>query len=168
MRKEISKIKEPINLYIDLDGTLFEWCEGEDYRKPHYFRNLPVHKNVMEAIKEIMKNSLFKPIFATAVLNDEAIEDKRISLNEIGFSDLPMIAIPYGKSKDDFLPGERKILIDDYNQNLYEFSGIPIKLINNVNHKSKSWTGLSVKYDDSPEEIVNAIITAAKTSEINK
>lgn len=146
-------------LFVDLDGTLFEWCEGEDFKRPHYFRHLPYHSNIVKAIN-LLKNKI-NICFATAVLNEEAAEDKRLSLDELGFNDIPMIAIPYGENKDNYLKGDKRILLDDYNENLKNFKGIPIKLINKINNKNGSWKGLSIHYLDSPENIAKKILEVA-------
>lgn len=163
LKENVARIEHPedIYVYVDLDGTLFEWCEGEDFKKPHYFRYLPAHKNVVAAIK-VLLNLGINVSFATAVLGEEAIQDKRQSLNDLGFKNLEMISIPYGENKDKYLSGKIRILLDDYNVNLFNFTGIPIKLINNINHKKKTWKGYSVKFNDNPLTIANTILEAAK------
>lgn len=146
--------------YIDLDGTVFEWHDNGNFMAPHYFRHLPEHKNMVEACK-ILKNLGLQISFATAVISEEAIEDKRLNLNDIGLENIPMIAIPYGENKSEFLPGKLRILLDDHTPNCNKFDGKAIKFINAINHKQGKWTGPCIDYKMTSIEIATTLITQA-------
>lgn len=79
----------------------------------------------------LQKNN-YNVSFATAVyMEGNAKSDKIIWLNNNDMKSIPVIFIPYGSCKNDYLEkGDIKILIDDYTPNLIEFEksgGIAIK-----------------------------------------
>lgn len=147
-----------MKIYIfDLDGTVFKWQSGEDYWAPHYFRNLPSDELMVKVVNRLLKAGE-NVVFGTAVLNEEAAFDKREALNELGFANVPMIAVKNGYTKDSILKTvEKRILIDDYTKNLINFSGIGVKYCNGINDTNKTWNGLRISTDMSAEEIYNLL-----------
>ena len=155
--------KKDIHIYFDIDGTVNHWDLNGNPHEEHYFRYREPFKNVLNAIKMLQKNN-YNVSFATAVyMEGNAKSDKIIWLNNNDMKSIPVIFIPYGSCKNDYLEkGDIKILIDDYTPNLIEFEksgGIAIKMINRNNHKKGIWNGHCIYYNDSPEEIVKSILS---------
>ena len=155
--------KKDIHIYFDMDGTVNHWDLNGNPHEEHYFRYREPFKNVLNAIKMLQKNN-YNVSFATAVyMEGNAKLDKIIWLNNNDMKSIPVIFIPYGSCKNDYLEkGDIKILIDDYTPTLLEFEksgGIAIKMINRNNHKKGIWNGHCIYYNDSPEEIVKSILS---------
>ena len=125
--------KKDIHIYFDMDVTVNHWDLNGNPHEEHYFRYREPFKNVLNAIKMLQKNN-YNVSFATAVyMEGNAKSDKIIWLNNNDMKSIPVIFIPYGSCKNDYLEkGDIKILIDDYTPNLIEFEksgGIAIKMI---------------------------------------
>lgn len=144
-------------IYIDMDGTVNHWDLNGNPHEEHYFLYREPFENVLRAVR-ILKESGFDIAFATSVyMNGNAKADKLQWLKEQGMSDIPVIFVPYGENKDDYLQGEHKILIDDHTPNLLNFTGMGVKLINRDNHKNGVWQGKTLRYDDDPYHIAACI-----------
>lgn len=153
-----------ISYYIDMDGTVNYWDEKGNIYEPHYFLNRKPFWNVIGAIA-LLKSYGCKLYFGTSVIFDikDAFTDKVAWVKKIGLGDIPVIGIPYGANKDDYLLGDNKFLLDDYNPNLNSFSGKKAKLLNGINNKRGSWKGPVINKDDEPLVIALKIINAACT-----
>ena len=153
-----------IHFYFDMDGTANEWDLNGDPHMPHYFRNRPLIKSTIESML-ILQRLGYNVAFATSVYQtDEAMLDKRLWANDVGCENIPIIYIPYGQNKDEYLTGKVRILIDDHTPNLNKFSGVGVKFINQINHTGGKWQGPSVSYKETGTEIASKLLTIAINS----
>lgn len=145
-------------LFVDMDGTLarfFPESSLDDLYKEGYFRNLPPHQNVVNAVKDIVKNEPDIEVFVlSAYLTDSpyALQEKEGWMDE----HLPEIDkdhrvfVPNGSDKSRYI-GELKetdALLDDYTRNLKNWNhGKGIKLLTDINHTNGSWQGDRIAYD---------------------
>lgn len=155
-------------LFVDMDGTLAEWrtisvsTEEELYRilKGHeYYRTLKPYINVVEGIRHFIQTSHVEVYIASCYFPDStAKEQKNDWLNEF-LPEIPeanRIFIPVGERKAGVIPGGVKkadILLDDFTQNLLQWPGLGIKLINPINHTRRTWKGGRIGYEVAPEKI---------------
>lgn len=135
------------SVYFDVDGTLAYWHKdgkGLSYPeeildpKNHYYRELEPHNFMIDLAKK---------------LHDEGVDVCILSATDRNcFSDrwewidkyLPfipknnIILCPVGANKSHFCKcnSEQSILIDDYEKNLEDWKGLPIKSLNSVNSPS--------------------------------
>lgn len=146
-------------IYFDMDGTINNWELDGNPHEEHYFLYREPFNNVLNAIR-LLKMAGFNVAFATAAFETgNAKNDKLKWLKNNGMDDIPVIFIPYGKNKDDYLEKSKtKILVDDHTPNLVNFSGIGIKMINRDNHKTGIWKGPTIKFDDSSDKIAFEIL----------
>lgn len=157
-------------LFVDIDGTLAVWQVGTPYEellKRGYFRNLPAHESVVQAVRMLIaeeKELGFETYALSALMpgNPWAEEDKRVWLAE----HLPELAA----SRMIFCePGAKKaeivsekfgrihrgfVLLDDYSENLHAWEqagGKGIKLRNGINGTKGTWNGHIASRFASPE-----------------
>lgn len=162
-------------LFIDSDGTLFEWKVGAslyEVTQPGYFSNLKPMENVIEGIKMFHeKHPDIELRIATHTLcNEYALKEKRESFKKyVPFIKLIQF-IPYGTDKNDYIKVISKddYLLDDFSQNCFkweEAGGIAIKLRNGINSKHGTWQGNAI-HSDVPAwlfcEILEKIIIEKK------
>ena len=163
-------------LYIDFDGTLveFKYVGAETYSAPRYIFTLKQHKNVISAIRSIIKKGLFEVFLVGAVLPfDHAITDRDNWMDE----NLPevdkahRIYVPIGANKADYIDAKKgDVFLDDWNGNLKELfvtsSVEPVKLVNEVNDVHKSWKGARVWYNQDFDTIAMTLygISLANTA----
>ncbi|MDQ0361576.1 5' nucleotidase, NT5C type [Breznakia pachnodae] len=157
----LDMIKEKIapnrRVFVDMDGTLAEWNNVEVLEQLYekdYFGSLKPYTNVVDAIKELNKNENIEFFILSKYLPDskyslieknewldkylpEIEEDKRIFVKDGELKSVIMNERLGLRDSD--------ILIDDYNQNLYEWQsagGTAIKIKNGINHNRGTWEGL--------------------------
>lgn len=183
------KYEKP-RLFVDMDGTLAEWrnihIDVEDFEsstdvqkkvneiltKPGYYRTLAPHKNVVDTIRDIIKeNKIEVYVLSCVILSDKP--DSPVVQKETWLAEyLPeidkehQIFVPNGDNKFRYAwhylksLGERTLgpgdyLLDDYTKNLNEWYNkragtYGIKLLNNLNSSKGTWKGAQVAYD-SPD-----------------
>jgi 5'(3')-deoxyribonucleotidase len=169
-RKEV---KTMTRIFFDMDGVLAEYkeVEYEELLKKGYFRDLRPQDEVIKAMKALSENPEFEVHTLSAIIpeNEYARDEKDDWLRDnIPFLD--RIKINYlfcGENKSDKVPGgirEDDILIDDYNANLNDWAkkGVAVKFLNGINHKHKSWQGLTAANDCSA--ILATVYRAVKTA----
>jgi 5'(3')-deoxyribonucleotidase len=158
-------------LFVDMDGTLavFKPVDKiETLYEKGYFLNLQPIDNVVEAVKNIVKNNPEIEVYIlSAALKDSkyAIEEKNYWLDKY----LPEIDMqhrifpPCGADKKSYIPGkirETDFLLDDYTNNLilWEPPARGIKLLNGINHTNGTWKHDRIRFDKSPEELSRNIV----------
>ena len=165
-------------LFVDMDGTLAEFKQIDELEKLYeedYFRNLEPHKNVVEAIKNIIREyPEIEVNILSAVLMDSqyALQEKNEWLDQY----LPEITqdhrvfVPCGSDKKDGIPGgvrSNDFLLDDYTKNLNDWaqSARGIKLLNSINHTRGTWEGDRIRFDRSPERLAASIVAVMQGKE---
>lgn len=173
--------KQRKRLFVDMDGTIVPFrkieivdMEGlltaKDYlNSKGYFLNLPIHRNVVDAIKTLIKDHSdeIEVFICSAVYDDApyAKDDK----NEFLDRNLPEIDREHrifticGQDKKDFIVGgvrEDDYLLDDYtnNLNLWQPPAKGVKLLNGINHTNETWKGDMISYQKNPQNIVDNIL----------
>ena len=144
-------------LFIDFDGTIaeFEYVGADIYSAPGYSLTLAPHKNVVSAIKYIIRHNLMEVFLVSAVMPfDHCISDK----NEWMDNYLPevdkehRIYMPVGENKAKYINASKgDVFLDDWNGNLTQLYATcpnlePVKLVNAINDNNKSWRGARVYY----------------------
>lgn len=157
------------NIYVDMDGTLAEWqWVGPDtFTKKGYYSSLPCNESMVEATKHLIKKGCNVYILS-AVLNDNHSKDDKNKWLDKYLPEIPSenrIFVPYGDCKDDYVEHESgDVLVDDYNPNLDDWEGIPIKFVNSINNRSGEWKGFTISHTSSGETIANTIMALAEAN----
>ena len=159
-----------VKVFVDLDGVLARWdsdASVEDTYAPGFFLTREPEPEAIAAVRLMRKNGLDVYILSCAYQNGLAEPEKDKWLAMVGLSDIPRIFVPYGKRKTDYATAaDISILVDDYTQNLHEWSAegnIACKFYNGVNGKNGTWSGYSVNHVMTAEEIAGVISTIART-----
>ncbi len=174
------KVKAKPRLFVDMDGTLYEWrnirlvlkeyedvanvCEkiNEILTRTGYYITLRPHIEVMDAIRQIINEGEIEVFVMTCVLPDSEDASPRREKHESLDRDLPeldrahRIFVPDGENKADYVPGgirSNDFLLDDYTHNLslWSESGEGIKLLNAVNSSKNTWEGSAVNYKQAAD-----------------
>lgn len=163
--------EEKVRLLVDMDGTaaVFKSVDTlETLYEQGYFLNLEPNENVVAAIKQLVNEYPEIEVFImSSVLSDSkyALDEKNAWLDKY----LPEIDAshrifpPCGENKLDYVPGGILVtdhLLDDYTHNLtlWEPPAKAIKLLNGINHTNGTWNGNMIRYDKSPDEIVQSVV----------
>lgn len=167
---------EKQRIFVDMDGTLYEWREGVPYEaifEQYYYLSLRPQKSIMEAVRKLIRSGKYEVYILSAVLSEKenpyALSEKnqRIDLDLPEIDRAHRIFCPCGVPKKDYIPGgirENDVLLDDYSHNLHEWDGIGIKVINDVNGRHGTWFGERVSSGSKPELIAYAIEAEAACS----
>jgi len=149
-----------------MDGTLtkfFPATEAE-LNVPGYFLALPPHKNVVEAVKLLLKNPAEWTVYVLSAVLDNpyaASEKEEWLLKHIPkIKKENILFTPCGVDKSIYVPdGIRQddILLDDFSRNLHRWKGVGVKLRNGINGTHGSWKGHAVWYDWTPEQIIKKL-----------
>lgn len=178
-------------LFVDMDGTLAEWrsfkyefTSLEEVQNANkliyqrlnendYFYNLKPQENVVEAIRELIKNDNDIDVYIlSSVISDKAISDKNRWLDKY----LPEIDYEHriysedGKDKKDYIEGGVRsddYLLDDrtLNLTLWEPPARGIKLLNGQNHTAGTWKGDMLTYINNPSMIAQKIVSIMNENE---
>ena len=183
-----NKNQSNIIIYFDMDGVLFEY-DRSDYTgdKPrfitpgsHCYRDKKPNKKAYEVCKKLIENN-FDVRVLTAVSNMghifmEQTRDKVYALQKhYPFIDIDTKFIATTLKKDALIKslcdygsiyahsnfGPNRILIDDYNPNLKDWSfrgGTALKYCNGINDPS-SFEGLVLTEEMSADDIIELITT---------
>ena len=152
-------------IFIDMDGVLATWNSDkslEEVAMSGYYRDLVPMKNVVEAIRNIVRCEEYDVYILSSVLHDIAIRDKNYWL-DTHLPEIPSvnrIYVPYGKRKCDYIGriDYGDILLDDFSKNLREWHGIGIKLLNGINGTKGTWNGYVVNGNSNALCIKNSIM----------
>lgn len=155
-------------LFVDMDGTLAEFNNVDTlevlYEKG-YFEKLEPLSNVVSGIKTFIKEHPDTQVFVlSSVLEDSlyAREEKNAWLDRylLEIDAKHRIFVPCGSPKGEFVPGgvrEEDVLLDDYSNNLHEWEGKAIKLMNGINGSKGSWQGERITAEAAPKEIASML-----------
>ena len=158
-------------LFVDMDGTLAVFTPVdrlETLYQRGYFANLTPIENVVQAVKNIIKQYPDVEVYTlSAVLSDSpyALQEKNDWLNrhlpEIDASH--RVFPPCGQDKTAYVPGglrENDFLLDDYTKNLndWEPPARGIKLLNGINHTRGTWMHDRIRYDHTPQELATSVV----------
>lgn len=152
-------------IFIDMDGVLATWNSEkslEEVAMPGYYRDLAPMKNVVKAIRNIVRSSECDVYILSSVLHEIAVRDKNFWLDTY-LPEIPTINrifVPYGQRKCDYI-GQMDygdILVDDFSKNLREWHGIGIKLLNGINGTKGTWNGYVVNGNSNALCIKNSIL----------
>lgn len=161
-----------LKLYVDMDGTIVEWQSDktiEEVATKGYFRDIPVVKNVLSAVKQLIAENNIEVYILSSVFNDgHSIEDKkhwlRKNIPEIKLEN--MVFVPYSEKKADYVPvNSSTYLLDDLSKNLHEWEragGIGIKAYNGINGNNGTWTGFSIHSAMTPDKLYKQLIGIIK------
>ena len=155
-------------LFVDMDGTLavFQPVDRlETLYEPEYFENLPPIVNVCKAVRLVAASGQAELYILSSVLpgSPYAVREKSAWLDRY----LPQIDtqhrlfLPCGQSKALAVPGGLQpgdTLLDDYTDNLLDWSGKGVKLYNGINGTRGRWKGDCLRYNKSPEQIAQALL----------
>lgn len=183
--ERISYLCKP-RLFVDMDGTLAEWrniqIDIEEYedvselpkkideilRLPGYFKTLKPNINVVNCMKQLLKEDNFEIYILSCVLSDTNKSHPEADKNAWLDKYLPeidkkhRIFVPDGKDKKQYVPlgvGKNDYLLDDYTKNLkqWEQNGTAIKLLNGVNANKGTWNGSRVSAMQSATSLASLI-----------
>lgn len=166
-------------LFVDMDGTLAVFTPVDELEKLYeqgYFLNLKPIPNVVEAIKEIIRNNPEIEVnILSAYLIDSpfALEEKNEWLDKYlpEIDKAHRIFTPCGCDKKDYIPGgvkETDFLLDDYTHNLklWQPPARGIKLLNGINHTRGTWEYDRIRFDKEPSELAANIVSIMKMQEL--
>lgn len=149
-----------MRFFIDMDGTLARFHDEVQYLERMYeqgfFLNLKPFEEAVNGINELAKTH--DVYILSAVVEGEppyCMDEKHRWIDKYlpAIDDEHRIFTKVGVPKENFIEGGVKfddVLYDDYNKNLEEWSeagGIPIKCVNNINHRGlhgRLWEGMCI------------------------
>ncbi|MCD8084583.1 MAG: hypothetical protein LUE86_14020 [Clostridiales bacterium] len=165
-----------MKVILDMDGTMNIWETGtpmDTVMAPGYMRHRRPHKNIIEAARLLKKHGVELFTLSAALNLPHAIPDKEYWLDkEAPFIDRDhRLYVTYDNcKKSDLLKqigaGYGDVFLDDYNVNLREVqkgTGATVGCVKCV-HKGtndihRSWDGVRVYTDDTPEKIATTILS---------
>lgn len=168
-----------------MDGTLAEWKNAESFEslfEKGYFRSLKPHMNLINAVKEIIKQNEIDTFILSAYLIESkyALNEKNEWINEFipEIDKEHRVFVPCGESKRNFIDsnsGTEHYLLDDYTLNLNEWTlpGIldkfeGIKFVNGINDTRGSWNGSRVYLSDSSSLIKDKLYNVMNVGSLSK
>jgi hypothetical protein len=170
-QNEIGNIRQ--RLFVDMDGTLTEFlpqASMEPLYKQGYFRNLPPHQSVVEAVRRLIcEHDEIEVFVLSAYLPDSpyALAEKHAWVDAY----LPELDAAHrcfvvnGSDKRACIADIREddALLDDYTRNLLRWQpSRGIKLINAINHTKGTWQGAMVHYDRPADVLAQDILAAMR------
>lgn len=168
-------------LFVDIDGTLavFKPVDTlETLYEEGYFLNLPPHENVIDAVKNIMKdNSDIEVFIMSSVLTDSkyALAEKNAWIDKYlpEIDKAHRVFPPCGEDKKAYIPDgvrETDFLLDDYTHNLtlWQPPARGIKLLNGINHTKETWQYDRLDYNKTGEMLAENIVSIIQNGEIIK
>ena len=150
-------------IFVDMDGVLAKWNKDasfEETLEKGYFLNREPQENMISAIRDLSK--CFDITILTSVYPEgTAIEEKKEWLKQYGLDHIPVVFVPYGHRKRDYIElrdDEALFLIDDYTKNLIEWEAeddysYGIKFVNEINDTHKTFDGIRLSSAMSAKSI---------------
>lgn len=166
-----------MNIFWDMDGTLFEFIYGGDIYRKGYFEDLGSHDNIVKAAERVdgmtMVNGVtLKSYILSSYLTDsphDCKEEKNKALDrETHFSKEQRIFLPCGTSKWEAIRklgfGSNAILVDDYGFNTDSWMGPYIKVSKDDNDMREEMRRheFCISPESDVESIVNTICYAVE------
>ena len=174
-----------ISFKFDSDGVIARWFDAsiEETHQKGYFAERELEKVMRDVVLDLAKDYDVE-IFTKTYVDDHSKEDKQTFYNNNGLGNIKVTYIPIDANKWDYV-GDTKdtvhVLIDDYKENLEdwrEHGQVAIKFFNQKNRLPKvsvdengvmtlipdSWTGPSVDYRMSKEDIKTALVAFAEAA----
>ena len=155
-------------IYIDMDGTIarWDWVGPDVFTSRGYYATRPPMANMVNAVKRLCAMKGVEVYILSAVLQDDHSESDKNRWLDVQFGNLipndHRIFVPYGESKNRYVDAEGAVLVDDYNPNLWEWDGIPVKILNGINGSSGEWSGYVVDHRSAPDAIVKTLLGIAR------
>ena len=161
-------------LFVDLDGTAAEFknvSQIEQLYEPGYFYNLKPNMNVINAVKEIIKNrkSCVEVYILSAYLSDSkyALDEKKMWCDKYfpEIDDEHRLFPTCGEDKTQYIAkkfgkiNEQYFLLDDYSKNLHSWEppARGIKIMNGINGTQGTWQGNSLSLERESEDLARCI-----------
>ncbi len=201
-KSRFQKCAKP-RLFVDMDGTLAEWrnihVDMKDFEtaadvqkkvneiltKPGYYRTLAPHKNVVDTVRDIIKEGKIEVyVLSCVILSDKPDSPTKqkedwLSKHLPEIDEKHRIFVPNGENKFEYALnyliqlgehtlGQGDYLLDDYTKNLNDWykksaGTYGIKLLNNVNSSKGTWKGAQVAYDSlDMKQTIEEIILGKK------
>ena len=159
-----------MKIFFDMDGVLAKWDSvGPDvYTAPGYFQGRPAEHRIVSAARKLIREG-YNVRIASKYMFEYMKEEKNRWLDlhfaddasvECLLSKESRVFIPYDQAKSELVDFRDSILIDDFNQNLFdcqEQGGISIKFLNGINGGSGEWTGYTLDCRSSSDSMVDTI-----------
>lgn len=166
-------------VFFDMDGCLAEYriyCSFNDMKEKGYFGTLKPEWNMVEAFKKLLSNHkdnvevyILTKVYPKVL--SYSVQEKKEWIKQImpfvPADHLIMVDAEQNVEKSQAIKNaldididENCILIDDYNANLIEWAekgGTPIKYVNGVNDKNKSFEGFRLSYFQNKQAIVDSL-----------
>lgn len=174
-----------MKIFFDFDGTLYEFLKvGPDkWMKAGYAKTLNlISESIAPALFTLstMPNDLsgekIELYLLSAVVSDQAIEDKKWRINEDALP-IPtenMIFVPYGKSKAQAIKdkgievNKGDLFVDDYTPNLIDMDSLLtcVKMLNGINDTHRTWKGSRISAFASPITIVRDLLAISYADKV--
>ena len=160
------------SIYIDIDGTAgYFYADGRGFSYPeevldprnHYFRDIEPHEFIISLAEELNKRGYDVCIISAADKNTIRDKFEWLKINMPFIKEDNICFCPLGANKCNFVKGNssKSVLIDDYNVNLDDWDGIPIKAVNSINSKSDKYPSIEGYAAEINPKIWNATMRDA-------
>ena len=155
-------------IYFDMDGVLAQWnsrATMDQVMSPTYFLfrrrqwNMILAALVMAVAGHI--THAWKVAICTCSPSRAARISKRSWLFLSGLGFIPVVFVPDGERKSDYINEDNALLIDDFGKNLSEWSGIPVKFYNGINGHGRTRYLCSIDHKMSTKTIVRNVLKFA-------
>lgn len=163
-------------LCVDMDGVLAKWnasapAEAIYCESSRYFLTCCLQRNLRDSLIDLW-NEGFMAVLLTAYLNRQALLDKTawknapvdrtvmidgIEVRGAGLPMIPIIGVPYGQRKGDFVDEHNAVLLDDFGQNLKAWEGVGVKFLNGINNSHGTRYRYSISADMPAAVIANRL-----------
>ena len=163
-------------VFLDMDGVLCEYradASMEDMERDGYFRELQPRRQMVDAVRQLIRDGMFEVFVLSAVLPQKAEASIR-EKNDWLDCYLPEIDSAHrlfplcGTNKADAVEAfsSEDVLCDDHSPNLARWiasGGRGIKILNEINGASGSFrSGPRVRVR-TPADLMNAVAAAVQT-----
>ena len=169
-------------LFVDMDGTLARFHDEVQYLErmweKDFFANLRPFENVVEGVREFIKENPDVEVFAlSSVIDSEYCVDEKNQWLDKYLPEIPLKNRMFpkaGSSKSEFVKEVTGIevtvddfLLDDYTVNLVDWQppGRGIKLLNAINHTKGSWQNDKIRFDRDPSDFAKGLATVMVDNE---